>query len=96
MDDIVQQLKMKAVEVEWDLPIMVSGLMEQAAAEIERLRKLYDAAWAECEGVRTMDNLHCECDVPGAPCYRCEAWEDVRRLRIAHDTARKENGNGDA
>jgi len=96
MSDIVQQLKIKAVEVEWDLPIMVSGLMEQAAAEIERLRKLYDAAWAECEAVRTMDNLHCECDVPGVPCYRCEAWEDVRRLRIATDTARKENANGNA
>jgi hypothetical protein len=77
-------------------PEQVVQRLNEAAAEIERLRKLYDAAWAECEGVRTMDNLHCECDVPGVPCYRCEAWEDVRRLRIATDTTRKENGNGKA
>ena len=87
MDDIVQQLKMKAVEVEWDLPIMVSGLMEQAAAEIERLRAEVAALKHEIDGWRQWDDVD--------PQIKGECLREARERRIATDAARKEN-NGNA
>ena len=51
--------------------------IETMIAEIGRLRKLYDAAWAECESYRR-----------DAYCLNDEGK--------AHDTARKENANGNA
>jgi hypothetical protein len=111
MSDIVQQLKMKAVEVEWDLPIMVSGLMEQAAAEIERLR-------AENEALRNRYDLAERCigyaitaETTNTPEWLDGLVEWVNRVLaagsdvqtavrtrhgIALRTARKENANGNA
>ena len=54
--------------------------IETMIAEIERLRKLYDAAWAECEAWRSRGFNVAQID------------EAIK----AHDTARKENANGNA
>jgi hypothetical protein len=65
---------------DWKIEEHVAGDLVRLSdhiAEIERLRKLYDAAWAECESYRR-----------DAYCLNDEGK--------AHDTARKENGNGNA
>jgi hypothetical protein len=81
MSDIVTTLRTKATEARyWDEGAVVVITLEEAnnaSAEIERLRKLYDAAWAECESYRR-----------DAYCLNDEGK--------AHDTARKENGSGNA
>jgi hypothetical protein len=56
--------------------------IETMIAEIERLRKLYDAAWAECEDMRDRYPIGPSTN-PG-----------IIDVRIAHDAARKENTNG--
>ncbi len=66
--------------------------IETMIAEIERLRKLYDAAWAECEAWRkAADNYTGDVRVVYGQSGHIET---IRDARIATDTARKENGNG--
>ena len=90
---------------DWKIEEHIAGDLVRLSdhiAEIERLRKLYDAAWAECEATRAVL-------VPGTAIDN--AWREPRHAdpdvhddlyflvgesREAHDTARKENANGNA
>jgi len=67
--------------------------IEAMISEIERLRKLYDAAWAECEAWRAWRKLvvrYMTAESPD-PIVKIDL---LKQAMAAHDTARKESTNG--
>ena len=68
----------------------ITDKAQDMQAELARLRKLYDAAWAECEAWRSR---HDAMRGVGALPY---PWPALDEARLNTDTARKESTNGNA